>query len=242
VIVGHEPGSRWQYSGGGYTLLQLLIEDVTGEAFGSYMQRVVLHPLGMRHSTFDWRRAERLKLADFYDVDSTRALHYRYTALAAASLYTSASDLTRFLQAHLPGLNGEPIGRSVLEPRTVEQMRTPQGSRLGRDIWGLGTILYARNGEGGFVVGHEGSNSPAINTSARLDPATGNGIIVLETGSPALAGTIGSEWVFWETGNVDIVLLMQSLERMLWTAAVGGLGILLVVMLLAWRRTRAGGG
>ena len=241
VIVGHEPGSRWQYSGGGYTLLQLLIEDVTGEEFESYMQRVVLGPLGMRHSTFDWSRAEISKLADFYDVDSTRATHYRFAALAAASLYTSVSDLTRFVQAHLPGPNGEPIGRGVLESGTVEQMRTPQASQLCRDIWGLGTILYARNGKGGFVVGHDGNNAPAINTAARLDPATGNGLIVLATGSPVFATTIASEWVFWETGNVDILMFTLSLDRMLWTAATGGVGIVLVAMLLAWRRTRAGG-
>jgi CubicO group peptidase (beta-lactamase class C family) len=179
VVVGHEPGSRWQYSGGGYTLLQLLIEEVTGEAFESYMQRAVFDPLGMRDSTFDWKRAERMKLADSYLVDSTRAPHRHYTAVAAASLYTTASDLMRFVSAHLPGPNGEPIGRNVLESGTVEQMWAPQARRLGRDIWGLGAILYARNGEGRFVVGHEGNNVPAINTAVRLDPDTGNGIIVL---------------------------------------------------------------
>ncbi len=55
------------------------------------------------------------------------------------------------------------------------------------------------------------------------------------------ATTIASEWVFWETGNVDILMFMQSLDRILWTAATGGVGIVLVAMLLAWRRTRAGG-
>jgi len=240
VRVGREPGSGWQYSGGGYTLLQLLVEEVTGEPFEAYMQRAVLDPLHMRRSTFDWRRAEESGLVAFYDVDLAPALHYRFTALAAASLYTSASDLVRFLRAHLPGPDEEPVGRGVLAPGTVERMRTPQATRLGRPIWGLGTILYARNGRGGFVIGHDGRNAPAINTAARLDPATGHGIVVLETGSPDLASTLASEWVFWETGNVDVLLLVQDLGRMLWTAAGGALAILLgALVLLARRRARA---
>ena len=41
---------------------------------------------------------------------------------------------------------------------------------------------------GGFVIGHDGNNDPAINTAARLDPATsGNAAVVLETGNPLLA-------------------------------------------------------
>ena len=239
VVVGHEPGSRWQYSGGGYTLLQLLMEEVTGEAFESYMQRAVLDPLGMRDSTFDWKRAERMKLADSYHVDSTRAPHRHYTAVAAASLYTTASDLTRFVRAHLPGPNGEPVGRNVLESGTVEQMWAPRARRLGRDIWGLGAILYARNGEGRFVVGHEGNNVPAINTAVRLDPDTGNGIIVLATGAPGLATTIAGEWVFWETGNVDVFEFMVGLDRTLWKAGAGAVGIVVGAMCLAWWRLKA---
>jgi CubicO group peptidase (beta-lactamase class C family) len=241
VIVGREPGSRYQYSGGGYTLLQLLIEEVTGEAFESYMQRAVFFPLGMRHSTFDWRRAESSNLAELYDTDSTPAIHYRYTALAAASLYTSASELTRFVQAHFPGLGGEPIGRGVLEPDTVEWMGSPQASVLGREIHGLGPILYARSADGSFVIGHDGNNSPAINTSVRLDPATGNAIIVLVTGSSTLASRIASEWVFWLTGRVDVLLIWVSLTGILWTAAGGGVAIVFLALVLSWRRSRARG-
>lgn len=238
VALGHAPGSRWRYSGGGYTLLQLLVEEVTGERFEAYMQRAVLEPLGMRRSTFDADRAERMGLAPSFDVDGTRAPHYRYTALAAASLYTTAPDLARFLQAHLPGPDGAPAGRGVLAPETVAAMRTPQAWRWGRAIWGLGAILYAPDGEGGFVFGHEGRNRPAINTSARLDPATGGGIVVLESGHPDLATRLGSEWVFWKTGHVGVLLLLSRLEHALVPGAAGAAAIVAASTLLAWRRTR----
>jgi CubicO group peptidase (beta-lactamase class C family) len=239
VRVGYEPGSEWRYSGGGYTLLQLLVEEVSGESFEAYMQRAIFRPLGMSHSSFEWKPEHGTTLATFYDVDSTPAIHYRFTALAAASLYTSVSDLTRFIQAHLPGRDGEPVGRGVLDPNTIEEMWRPHGSQMGQEIWGLGTILYASNNEGGFVVGHDGNNEPAINTAARLNPRTGNGIVMLETGNPLLATEIAGEWVFWETGNVDLLTFTMSAPRMFRTVTYGALVILLAGFLATWRLRRA---
>ena len=74
IAVGYEPGSEWRYSGGGYAILQLLIEEVSGESFESYMQRVVFHPLGMVRSTFDWTPTETATLATFYDPTPNRRL------------------------------------------------------------------------------------------------------------------------------------------------------------------------
>jgi CubicO group peptidase (beta-lactamase class C family) len=203
------------------------------------MQRTIFQPLGMSHSSFQWTPALGSQLATFYAVDSKPATHYRFTALAAASLYTSASDLTLFIQAHLPGPRGEPVGRGVLEPETIEEMWRPHASRMGQDIWGLGTILYASNDEGGFVVGHDGNNDPAINTAARLNPATGNAIVLLETGNPLLATKIAGEWVFWETGNVDLLTLAMSAPRMFRIVGCGAVVILLAGLIAAWRMRRA---
>ena len=92
-----------------------------------------------------------------------------------------------------------------LTPKTLEEMRRPHASQLGADIWGLGTLLYAGNNAGGFVIGHDGNNDPAINTAARLDPETGNGASV-ETGNRLLATALAGEWLFWRTGNVDFLM------------------------------------
>lgn len=240
VKVGYEPGSEWRYSGGGYAILQLLIEEVSGESFEGFMQRIIFRPLGMVRSSYGWTPAEGSTLATFYDTDSKPSTHYRFSAVAATSLYTSVSDLTRFVQAHLPGKNGEPIGRGVLAPATIKEMWRPHASKYGEDIWGLGTILYASNNDGGFVVGHDGKNEPAINTAARLNPATGNGIVVLETGNPLLATQLAGEWVFWETDNVDLLAFMMAMPGMLRLIGVGSLVIVLAVPTLAWsiRRKR----
>jgi CubicO group peptidase (beta-lactamase class C family) len=173
-------------------------------------------------------------LAPFFDANGKGAIHYRFTALAAASLYTSTNDLTRFLQSQLRGPHGEPVGRGVLRPDTIELMRHPQASIFGLPIWGLGTILYAPNSAGGFVVGHDGNNFPAINTTARLDPATGDAIIMLETGNPVVASEIGGDWTYWHTGVVDLGLLVSESRRTLIILAAGILIIIVITGAVFW--------
>ncbi len=240
VRVGARPGERFKYSGGGYALLQLLIEEVAGQPFNVYMQRAVLRPLGMTRSTYVLPDDD-LNVAEVFDSGS-EAIHYRFSAPAAASLYTSPADMARFLQAHVRGANGEPAGRGVLRPETLEEMRRPHAYLFGAEIFGLGTALYAPNNAGGFVIGHEGNNAPAINTSARVDPATGDGIVLLETGDPRLATEIADEWVFWNTANAGLVTVLLGAERALpvlvggWLAIVAGATI--VVGLVVARRRR----
>jgi hypothetical protein len=166
-------------------------------------------------------------------VDSRPATYYRFAAVAPTSLYTSVSDLARFIEAHLPGKAGEPIGRGVLAPATIHEMQRPHASKFGQDIWGLGTMLYAGNGTGGFIVGHDGNNEPAINTAARFNPATGNGIVILETGEPLLATRLAGEWVFWETGNVDFLAFTIAMPRMLRQIGFGSLAIILAMLVLS---------
>jgi CubicO group peptidase (beta-lactamase class C family) len=231
VRVGRVPGSAFQYSGGGFMLLQLLIEEVSHRPFNDYMRAEVLAPLGMTHSTYVLDAGAPDAIS--YETDGRKAPPRRYTALAAASLYTTADDLTAFIQAQLAG------GRGVVTPATLALMRKPQARQYGIGIWGLGTILYASNDAGGHIVGHDGNNAPAINTAARFDPASGNGIVVLESGNSTAASEVASEWVFWDTGNVDIVTIGTGLPATLLTAGIGGAILFLLVLALGLRRAIA---
>jgi CubicO group peptidase (beta-lactamase class C family) len=233
VYVGIEPGSEFRYSGGGYTLLQLLVEEVSGQSFASYMKESVFEPLRMIHSTYVWDESSPYLLAEFYNSDSTRSKHYRYTSLAATSLYTSLSDLELFFQAHLEGKNNEPIGRNSIKPETVKKMREPHGRTMGIDIWGLGTILYATTASNDFIIGHDGRSTPPINTAVRLNPETGDGIIILETGNPIMATKLASEWVFWKTGKVDTLLFPMLINRMVSTIGIGWVVIILTTIIFS---------
>lgn len=230
VRLGREPGSGWQYSGGGYTLLQLLVEEVSGQSFSEYMDSAVFAPLGMTRTTFDHDRAIELGLAQNFRPDGTTEPFRWYTAKAATSLFTTAGDLSLFVKAQGPD------GRqSVLSKGSRDLVMAPHASQLGADIWGLGAMLYAPNNRGGFIIGHDGQNGPAINTAARLDPATGDGIVVLSTGTPLLATDLAGEWVFWRTGNVDALDFASALPNALVWLAAGWLLLIIIAIMVGYR-------
>lgn len=231
TVLGSEPGSGWNYSGGSYTLLQLVIEEVSGAGFPEFMQDRVFAPLDMDRTTFDHAEAIELGLAQNFKADGSTEPFRWYTALAATSLFTTSEDLAKFISAQAPG-----VSNPVLSAEMMALIQEPHASDLGADIWGLGTMLYAPNNSGDFIIGHDGSNEPAINTAARLDPATGDGIIILSTGNPMLATEIAGEWVFWKSGNVDSLTFASRLPTALAVFAVGVVAILLLGALLIWRR------
>ena len=231
VELGAEPGSEWNYSGGGYTILQLMIEEVSGQSFAEFMSQRVFVPLGMERSTFNHEEAIAFGLAQNFDLNGDTEPFRWYTALAATSLFTSADDLARFITAQ-----ARPGTQTVLSEQSLALIRTTHASQMGADIWGLGAMLYAPNNNGGYIIGHDGNNGPAINTVARMDPATGDGIVILSTGSEMLATELAGEWVFWKTGNIDSLMFLMSFEVMLLWMGVGSLIIVILAIAFGWRR------
>jgi len=234
VRLTSEPGREWRYSGGGYTMLQLLLEEVSGRSFSEFMTAEVFAPLGMARTTFDGTRARLLGLAAHYDLEGAPAPPRYYAALAATSLHTNLDDLVRFLAAQSPGADARVLGTELRR-----EAQRPHASQFGADIWGLGAMLLAPNLHGGHVIGHDGRNAPAINSAARLDPATGNGIVVLSTGAPLRATRIASDWVYWQTGNVDALMFAAGMERMFGRMLGGVLVVFVLCALATVRRVRA---
>jgi len=159
------PGTRFSYSGGGYTLLQLIVEEVTGERFAEYMQRNVLAPLGMPRSTFRQIGGLHESAARGYDSEGRPLPAYLFTEEAAAGFCTTAADLAVFLSAGMAGRSGEPAGRGVLSAGSLEAMFTPQFAMPLLPIWGfrgdagygLGYMVEKLPG-GPVAVGHQGGN------------------------------------------------------------------------------------
>lgn len=249
VEVGGEAGS-WRYSGGGFTLLQLLIEEVSGEPFADHMHRNVLSPLGMTRSTFRTGAAGYSNIAQFYDSDGTPAPHNHYTAAAAASLYASANDMARFAQAHLVGPRGEVPGRGVISPQSIEALRVAESSLLGTPHWGLGVQLYAASSRGGVIFGHDGGNVPAVNTSVRIEESTGDAIIALSTGGATIASRLGEGWTRQRRAGLTPAMIYGALVRLTnpfealaaWSWIIGGWAVILAGAVIAVRRMRARAG
>lgn len=234
VRVGQESGS-WRYSGGGYTLLQLLIEEVSGEPFADYMQRAVMVPLGMSRSTYRTGAAGSADLAEFFDAHGQPAPHYRYTAAAAASLYSSANDMTRFIQAHMVGPAGEAPGRGVISSQMLSAMLVPHAEFFGTEHWAMGPQLYATSRRGGFIYGHNGGNMPAVSHSVRIEASTGDAIVALSTGGRNLGERMGNAWTTQRRDAITPFMIYGAAHRLMnpveglstWSWLAGGWAVIL---------------
>jgi CubicO group peptidase (beta-lactamase class C family) len=225
IAVGREPGSGFQYSGGGYLILQAIVEAVTRTPFATFMQDSVFGRIGMDRATYAYL-GDLDNVSRSFDAKGAVAPTYRYAAAGATGLSASARDLMTFAQAQRPtdGGTGGPLRRA-----TIDSMRQPHAQKFGLDIWGLGVALYAPTASGAYVYGHDGSNAPAINTSMRINPDNGDAVIVLTTGHTNLASSIASEWTLWQTGVPDFMMVERALRSGLVPWLVG-----LVVMAALW--------
>ncbi|MEY4173691.1 MAG: FmtA-like protein, partial [Actinomycetota bacterium] len=148
------PGTVAQYSGGGTTIVQVLVEDVTGRAFPEVMHDLVLRPFGMLSSTFEQPlshgRASGAALAHGTTGRPLTGGFHVYPELQAAGLWSTATDLARWaisVQRLLAGDAGGPIS-----PSTARLMVTP----VGLGPFGLGPELSGEGSLGRF--GHGGAN------------------------------------------------------------------------------------
>jgi len=233
IAVERQPGTEFNYSGGSYHILELLIEEVTRMSFEEYMKVTFFDPLNMTRSTYSYIGSIENN-AGSYDRDGQAAAMYKYASSAATGFATSSSDLAKFVIAQIPNASAV----NILDPSIIASMREPHGKTLGLNVWGLGTILYSATGSNDFLFGHDGGNDPAINSTARINPENGDAIIVLETGHPSLATNIGSHWVLWQTGYPDVLDSDSTIESMTMPLLIGLLLILVAAICMGFRRRR----
>ncbi len=96
-----EPGIKFKYSGGGTSISQLIVSDVSGMAYENFMQKEVLQPLGMNNSTYKQPYAkgnwENYATAYYGDGKEVKGRFHVYPEMAAAGLWTNATDLSKFI-------------------------------------------------------------------------------------------------------------------------------------------------
>jgi CubicO group peptidase (beta-lactamase class C family) len=150
IRVDTTPGAIWRYSGGGFTILQQMIVDVTGMPFPRFMQRTVLGPIGMTLSSFDQpqpRARAALTAAGYYaNRKPVRGRWHVYPEMAAAGLWTTPTDLARFAIEIQKTLAGD--GHGVISPAMARQYVTVQKapSGLGIIVQDTGKIMSFTHG------------------------------------------------------------------------------------------------
>jgi CubicO group peptidase (beta-lactamase class C family) len=153
------PGVEYSYSGGGYTIMQKMLCDVTGKPFPELMKEQVLSKIGMQNSTYEQPLPEKYRenAASAHDRDGTmiEGRWHTYPEMAAAGLWTTPSDLLRYAMEVQESYAGE--SNKVLSREMVHEMLTPQMNNhgLGPGTGGSGdSITFSHGGANeGFRCG-----------------------------------------------------------------------------------------
>lgn len=195
VRLKQKPGEKYDYSGGGFTIAQLAIEEVTGRNFAQYMKEEVLVPLGMVHNSYEWNDEVAARVATPYDRKGEKLPNFLFEARAAAGLFTSAETLARFGLSAFRGPNGEAPGRGILKPETIELMMTPADPE--KTKYGLGYEV-AKTPGGIQLRGHKGG-SRGWNTQLTFSPERREGIVILTNSDYGYRAVLLIEkaWINW---------------------------------------------
>ena len=135
IRVGIAPGSRFDYSGGGYCLMEQLLEDVSGKPFPALAHELVLKPLKMDGSTFEQDVPQELRdrVAVGHQMNGKKSPRSwnLYPATSAAGLWTTPSDLARFaIELQKVKSGGQ---STILSSTMLTEMLSIQGREDDRD-------------------------------------------------------------------------------------------------------------
>lgn len=160
----YEPSLKYQYSGGGTTISQLIIQDVTGQLYDEYMWNNILKPMGMTNSSYTQpptKKVERFLATGYYnDGKPVKGKYHIYPEQAAAGLWTTSNDLAKYVIETQLSLEGK--SQKVLNKETTMLRLTPyvdSSSALGVFILNKGGVKYFNHGgvDEGFVSQYVGS-------------------------------------------------------------------------------------
>jgi CubicO group peptidase (beta-lactamase class C family) len=175
IRVTAVPGQANSYSGGGYTIVQQMMIDATGEPFPEIMQSMVLGPIGMHHSTYQQPLpAARLQEVALPADDQGKPIAggpHIYPEMAAAGLWTTPSDLALWVIEMQRSLHGQ--ANHVLSPEMTRQMLTPI-----KADYGLGVDLSRQNNVPSFA--HSGGN--AGYKTFYIGYENGDGAVIMTSG------------------------------------------------------------
>lgn len=190
--IKYETGTQFHYSDMGYAIVELLIEDVTGESFLSVINKLVLKPLGLSKSFF-WNGGSNPTV----EIDTLTAGHDKfgnvvcgkrahYPNLSGAGFWTTPSELSIVSKQLLNSLKGDT--NSFLSSELTQTMTTGYGCNKGV---GIGIFLSSANGEPylfsqGWGIGYQ--------SMLVLYPRQNGGIVVMmnsEPGKPQNESLIG---------------------------------------------------
>lgn len=234
VRLLNEPGAGFMYSNVGFNLLELLIEEVTGQDFAEFMAQEVLAPLGMNFSSFAWQEQFQSAIPNGYELNGAVVPPYVYPAKASGGLFATAKDIACFVSA---GMTRSQIDHNVLMKESIAQIHTPQVKIPGlfgfvADHYGFGHFIETL-ADGRTAVWHGGQGHGWM-THFHAIPESGDGIVILTNSQrswPFMAQVL-TDWSKW-LGIKPVKMGRITLATKALWALIGF--VLLISLLQAYR-------
>jgi CubicO group peptidase (beta-lactamase class C family) len=180
------PGSRYQYSGGGFVLVQQLLMDITAMTFPDLMEELIFNPLGLENSGFlQPLPVEAATQAAVGHNTLGEPIHggwHVYPELAAAGLWSTPTDLAIFLIEVIQSMNDR--SNLILSHEMAQVMVRVQGDD---GTWGFG-MGFLRMGDGQSLHLLGGGSNWGYRSKMVVFPKTRQGAVVMTNAE-------GGEWL-----------------------------------------------
>jgi CubicO group peptidase (beta-lactamase class C family) len=169
-----EPGTKFKYSGGGTTISQLILTDITKSSYAGWMEKNVLQPLAMTNSSYQQPPAAGALATGYYgNGESVKGKYHIYPEQAAAGLWTTPTDLAKYIIECQLAFEGR--SNKVLSPAMMKKRLTPyidSNAALG---------VFIENRKGQLYFNHNGGNEAFLCTSYGSMQG-GNGVVIMING------------------------------------------------------------
>jgi CubicO group peptidase (beta-lactamase class C family) len=164
--LSFEPGTRWQYSGEGFVLLQHVLHALTGKPLQEFASVELFQPFGLRHSAFKVTDRIAQSLVPGQSASGAiRQLRFPFE-IASSSLYTSAGDYALFMSSLL-------ADERLLSLATHAPVPVPKAPNV---FWGLGWGIEHASERS--YIWHWGNN-PGFRALAMADLNTKDAVVAL---------------------------------------------------------------
>lgn len=204
----YAPGTLPAYSNYATTLAGYIVQRVSGQPYDDYIEQHILNPLGMSHATFRQPLPAALEplMSKGYRRASQPPRPFEFVqAFPAGSASTTATDMARFMIAHLQ--NGQYEGAQILRPETAQLMHSVQFQNLPQ-LNGMCLGFYEETRNGHRIIGH-GGDTEAFHSDLHLVLDAGVGFFI--SYNSAGKGEIFPRTAVWEQ-FLDRYFLYHSAE------------------------------
>jgi len=170
-------GDHFEYSGGGYTVIRKILDDHISTNYDSLMTALVLKPLKLTNSTFSQPLLSKYKNYAYgtsKEMQTLEGNYYIYPEQAAGGLWSTATDIGKFIISIQEALKGKP--NALINEQLTKEMLTPVLNN-----YALGFGIVEKGGEKYFW--HEGE-SFGYNSMYYGSFTTGKGVVILTNAYP----------------------------------------------------------